>query len=136
MDHTGLHELPFAKLVIIRDDIVEVMINEGVELNLDMVNQYHEFLLSHLKAPFSIIVNRIHSYTYDFEAQLSISSLPEIHAIAAVVYSRVARFSMESMASIPREKTLHSQFFNNKEDALIWAISQQEKLKIPEHHSS
>ena len=39
-----LHELPFAKIIILRDDIAEVMINDGVRMDTAMVEHssyYH-----------------------------------------------------------------------------------------------
>ena len=59
-------DLPFATIIKLREDIAEVIINEGVEMNLDMVNQYHEYLLLHFKAPFSLLINKVNSYTYNF----------------------------------------------------------------------
>jgi len=42
-----LHELPFAKIIILREDIAEVIINDGIKMDSEMVDQYHDFLLSH-----------------------------------------------------------------------------------------
>lgn len=64
-----LHELSFAKIIILREDIAEVIVNEGVEMTVEMVDEYHNFLLSHLRAPFSLLVNKLNAYTYDFDAQ-------------------------------------------------------------------
>lgn len=58
-----LYELSFAKIIILRDDIAEVMINDGVLMDVDMVAKYHEFLLAHLHAPFSLLINKINSYS-------------------------------------------------------------------------
>jgi len=46
------YDLPFAKIIVLRNDIAEVIINDGIDMDLAMVNEYHKFLLSHLKAPF------------------------------------------------------------------------------------
>ena len=54
-----LHELPFAKIIILQDDLAEVLIDEGVVMNAQMVAQYHEFLLSHLQAPFALLINKL-----------------------------------------------------------------------------
>ena len=63
-----LYELPFAKIIILDDNIAEVMIDHGVEMDVEMVEQYHDFLLSHLRPPFSLLINKIKSYAYDFHA--------------------------------------------------------------------
>ena len=41
-----LYELSFGKIIIISDDIAEVIIDEDIEFNLKMVDEYHEFLRS------------------------------------------------------------------------------------------
>jgi len=70
-----LYELPFAKIIILDENLAEVIINEGIEMDINMVEQYHEFLLSHLQPPFSLLINKVNSYTYEFYAQLGLSAL-------------------------------------------------------------
>jgi len=79
-----LHVLPFAKIIILQKDIAEVMINDGVEMDTKMVDQYHDFLLSHLHPPFSLLINKVNSYTYDFQAQIHLATLKEINAMAVI----------------------------------------------------
>jgi len=120
-----LHELPFAKIIILRDDIAEVMINDGVRMDTAMVEAYHDFLLSHLHAPFSLLINKINSYTYDFHAQEKLATLKEINAMAVVAYNRVTRITTETLASYPRDVKWNLEIFSNRGEALAWLISQQ-----------
>jgi len=122
-----LHELPFAKIIILRDDIAEVMINDGVRMNEEMVEQYHDFLLSHLRAPFSLLVNKINSYTYDFHAQEKLATLKEINVMAVVAYNRVTKLTTETLASYPRDVKWNLEIFSNRDDALAWLLSEQRK---------
>lgn len=121
-------ELPFGQIIKLREDIAEVIINEGIEMDLNMVNQYHEWLLSHLKSPFSILVNKVNSYTYDFEAQMALGTLKEINVMAVVVYNNAAKFSTEDLASRPRIKDWNISIFSNREQALTWLKLNQEIL--------
>ena len=121
-----LHELPFAKIIILRDDIAEVMINDGVKMDIAMIEQYHDFLLSHLRMPFSILVNKINSYTYDFDAQEKLATLKEINAMAVVAYNPVTEITTEILASYPRNVKWNLRIFSNRDDALAWLLSQQE----------
>ena len=121
-----LHELPFAKIILLRDDIAEVMINDGVKMDIAMVEQYHDFLLSHLRAPFSILVNKINSYTYDFDAQEKLATLKEINAMAVVAYNPVTEITTEILASYPRNVKWNLRIFSNRDDALTWLLSEQE----------
>ena len=120
-----LYELPFAKIIILRDDIAEVMINEGVQMNLDMVEQYHDFLLSHLQAPFSLLINKVNAYSYDFDAQQKLATLKEIRAMAVVAYNRVSRIATETLAAYPREVKWNLKIFSDRQEALNWLKVQQ-----------
>ena len=122
-----LHELPFAKIIILRDDIAEVMINDGVSMNEEMVAQYHDYLLSHLRAPFSLLINKINSYTYDFHAQEKLATLKEINAMAVVAYNQVTKLTTETLASYPRDVKWNLKIFSNRDDALAWLLSEQDE---------
>lgn len=121
-----LYELPFAKIIILRDDIAEVMINEGVQMDAGMVQQYHAFLLSHLQHPFSLLINKVNAYSYDFDAQEKLATLEEIRAIAVVAYNRVSRIATETLASFPRAVKWNLKIFSSREEALSWLEAQQE----------
>ena len=123
-----LHELSFCKIIILREDIAEVIVNDGMELDLKMVNQYHEFLHSHLISPFSVLINRINSYTYNFDAQINIGTLKEINAIAVVSYNRVTDITSKGMALLPRQREWNFNIFSNREEALVWVESEQDNL--------
>ena len=121
-----LYELPFAKIIILRDDLAEVMINDGVQMDIDMVEQYHDFLLSHLHAPFSLLINKVNAYTYDFNAQQKLATLKEINAMAVVVYNPVSKMTTETLASFPRNVKWNLEIFSNRDEALAWLLVQQE----------
>lgn len=123
-----LHELYFAKIIILRDDIAEVMINDGISMNAEMVEQYHAFLLAHLQAPFSLLINKVNSYTYDFQAQEKLATLNEINAMAVVAYNRVTEITTQTLASYPRDVEWNLSIFSNRDEALAWLVSEQEKL--------
>jgi len=120
-----LHELPFAKIIILDDNIAEVMVNDGVIMDVEMVDQYHDFLLSHLHPPFSLLINKVNSYTYDFDAQNKLATLKEINAMAVVAYNRTTKLTTESLASYPRDVKWNLNIFSNRDDALAWLLSNQ-----------
>jgi len=47
--------LPFGKIKILQSNIAEVIINDGVVIDLEMVYTYRHLLQSHLEAPFSLL---------------------------------------------------------------------------------
>ena len=123
-----LHELPFAKIIILREDIAEVIVNDGVEMDAGMVEQYHDFLLSHLHAPFSLLVNKINAYTYDFSAQEKLAALKEINAMAVIAYRLVTEISTETVAAFPREIKWNLKIFSNRDEAFAWLVYEQHRL--------
>jgi len=98
-------------------------------MTLAMVNQYHDFLLSHLISPFSLLINKLNTYTYDFEAQMNLATLKEINAMAVVAYSRSTTISTEYLkSSVPRDIDWNLKIFSNREEALNWVRLEQERL--------
>lgn len=130
-----LHKLDFANIVILRADIAEVVVHDGVEITQVMVDQYHDFLLEHLATPFSLLINKLHSYTYDFSAQKSIANLEQIKAIAVVVYNEISKASTESLINFPREKPWNIEMFSGREMALEWLIAEHDEIDAQINHS-
>jgi hypothetical protein len=123
-----LHELPFAKIILLNKDLAEVLINDGVEMNTEMVAAYHDFLLAHLQAPFSLLVNKVNAYSYDFEAQANLATLEQINAMAVVTYNRISKISTESLASMPRSREWNLRIFSDRGEALAWLRSEQSRV--------
>ena len=121
------HKLPFATIDIIRDDIAEVRINDGFEMDEKTVEQYHSFLLSHLHAPFSLLINKVNAYSYSFGAQEKLATIKEIRAMAVVTYSQGSKDTTELLASIPRNTEWNLNMFSDRTKALNWLLSQQNK---------
>jgi len=129
----SLHKLRFAKIIILQENIAEVIINEAVEIDNEMVSEYHDFLLQNLSAPFLLLINKINSYTYTFDAQIKIASLPEIKAMAAVTYNKATEVATRNLASLPRDNTWNIQIFPDRDTALDWLTSLQSDPTSPTH---
>ena len=123
-----LHELSYAKIIILQEDIAEVIIDDEVVMDVQMVEHYHDFLLSHLSPPFSLLINKVNSYTYDFNAQLKLATLVEINAMAVVAYDRITEITTESLASYPRSEKWRLKIFSNRNDAMAWLLLEQKKI--------
>jgi len=123
-----LHKLDFANIVILRSDIAEVIVHDGIEITQYMVDEYHAFLTQHLSAPFSLLINKLHAYTYDFSAQKNIANLEQIKAIAVVVYNEISRASTDSLIRFPRENPWNIEMFTGREMALEWLIAEHDSV--------
>lgn len=122
-------ELSFLQIFLLREDIAEVIVNEKVELNSRMVKEYHEFLLTHLSSPFSLLINKKNNYTYSDEAQQALGSLNELNSLSFLVYDEIAELSIKSLAvGMPRQEPWNMQIFTKRDEALAWLVSEQNKL--------
>jgi len=120
-----LHELSFGKIIILKEDIAEVIINHGVELTGQLVDEYHDFLCNHLQVPFSLLVNKIHDYSYNFAAQKKLAAIPEINSMAVVVYKQASERVTQLLTVIPREIDWNMKIFSDREMALAWVEDNQ-----------
>ena len=114
------YTLGFGKIIIHNDHLAEVIVDDGVEMDIDIVNTYHAFLRAHLQAPFSLLINKLNSYSYTFEAQREIMSVPEIVRVAVVAYRESTRASTESLLSISNKLSFDVKIFAEFEEALSW----------------
>ena len=117
-------KLPFAEIKVIHHNIAEVIIDEGIEMDLSIVKQYHDFLLTHLSAPFSLLINKINAYSYTFEAQVELATLKEINAMAVVTYNNQTKAATQYLAKLPRDKPWHLEMFTDRSIALNWLTQQ------------
>lgn len=124
----GVHRLSFADISILQNDIAEIVVDEGVEIDQLMVAEYHQFLLANLSAPFAVLVNRKNAYTYTFEAQKTLAAINEMNAIAVLAYNRLARLSTEAINNMPREVDWNMQLFSDRNEAFNWLLCQQRLL--------
>lgn len=127
------YTLSFGTITVLKDDLAEVIINEGVVMNEIMVDLYHDFLLSYLKAPFSLIINKKNSYSYTFEAQKIIANLKEIYAMAVIVGTNAAVMSTKTLMQINASNNWNIKLFRTKPEALEWIESLHE-YSLQEHH--
>jgi hypothetical protein len=104
----------------LQDNLAEVIINQGVEMTGDMVDEYHDFLRSHLVAPFSLLVNKVNAYSYDFDAQKKLATIPEIERMAVVAYKPSTVNVTELLTKLPREREWKLKIFAERDAALAW----------------
>ena len=115
-----VYKLSFGSVTILAPNLAEVVINEGVimdELNID---EYHDFLLTNLDAPFSLLVNKKHAYTYTFEAQKIIGKLKGIKTTAVVTSTTGALMSTEMLMHINNDVRDTVKIFKSREEALAY----------------
>lgn len=120
-------ELPYGKILILQKNIAEVIINEGIVMDELMIDHYHDVLRFNLVAPFYLLVNKKHSYSYDFNAQRNLATIEEIEAMAVVTYNRVTSMTTEMLDKLPRKEKWNLKIFSTREEALHWLLEEQRK---------
>lgn len=115
--------LSFATIHVLEKNLAEVIIDEGIIMDEIMVDEYHDFLLTNLSAPFSLIINKQNRYSYTFEAQKMICNLKAIHLIAVIVNSAGALMATEMLIKLNEHNNWKIEVFKDKEAALKWISS-------------
>ena len=112
--------LSFGQIGTIEPRISEVVVNSGIEMNMDMVIEYHDYLTSHMDETVGLLINKKNDYTYDFEAQKHLVDLPHIKAMAVVVYRQATRIATESLVQLKRTHPWNLCIFDDYDEALGW----------------
>ncbi|GAA3610144.1 hypothetical protein Q4Q39_16715 [Flavivirga amylovorans] len=114
------YELSFGTIFIIRNNLAEVIAKEAILMDEIKVVELHDFLLDNLEPPFSLLVNKKHSYSYTFQAQRKIAHLKGLHALAIVIGTSGALMSTETLLNVNGNIYKNIQVFQDREKALVW----------------
>ncbi len=114
------YKLSFATIYILKNNLVEIIADEGVVMDEVEVDELHDFLLSNIDSPQLLLINKKYSYSYTFKAQTMLASLREIKAVAVTHSSAGALLSTESLIGINQSLQSKVKIFQNREQALEW----------------
>ncbi|NQZ52341.1 MAG: hypothetical protein HRT95_19865 [Moritella sp.] len=115
--------MSFGEIIILKPNLAEVIIDSDVVIDLEMVDEFHELLLTNLEQPFNLLINKVHQYSYTFEAQHQIGTLEQINLMAVVAYNSVTESSTACLLLIPRAIPWNMQVFKDRKSALNWLAS-------------
>ncbi|MFG0247801.1 MAG: hypothetical protein ACF8OB_02855 [Phycisphaeraceae bacterium JB051] len=117
--------LSFGAIRILSHEIMEVVVDEGLELTLEQVAEYHEFIIDRMPVGCGILVNKANSYTYNFEAQQNIFLKGHIKAFALLVHNTSAKLASESLILMQRGRIdSEIKIFEDFDTALQWLADQ------------
>lgn len=112
--------LSFGKIVILNKNLAEVIVDEGIIFDEVMVDEYHDFLSNNLYTPFSLLINKKHSYSYTFGAQKKIGHFDGIKAMAVIALTSGGVMSTETLVNINGNSKWNLKLFQEREQALVW----------------
>ena len=109
------HRLSFGYFTLLAENIVEVCIDDGIELSLEMIEECDQFFKAHIFGDFGMLINRINEYSYSYEAQLSVGSYQGLKAIAFVYYTEECKSLVEKLNLTRASDNWNSQIFSGLE---------------------
>lgn len=128
------HRLSFAYFNKLSGNILEVVVDDGIEMTLEMVEECHEFIATHFSHEFGILINRVNNYTYAYEAKLSVASYEKLKAIAFVYYSQEGKLITEKLTKARSCDLWNCRVFSGLElgwqQAYHWLLQEMIPIKI------
>jgi len=115
-----MHQISFARIYILHSKLAEIIVDDGIDINMVMVNEIHTSLLSLLDDTFSLLVNKTHAYSTQLDALIEFGTLRAIDKIAVFAPNKLAKMSADFSASIPSSAELNIEVFTDRDDALAW----------------
>lgn len=112
--------LPFGEVRRIKNHLAEVVIFQGVTMTLQDVRLYNKTLTDMHSDTFGLIVNKRYQYTYTFDAQRELIDIPNLKAVAILVYTSASTHSTKAVLSVMRNKIEHVEIFSLRKDAIAW----------------
>ena len=115
------HKFSFGKIGVLRKEIAEIIIDEGTDINIAMVDEIHRYLLSIFTHSFSLLINKTNSYSTQLDALIKFGTLSTINKIAVYTPNKLAKRSADFAADIPTSTELNIQFLQKIiQNGLIW----------------
>ena len=109
------HRLSFASVKLINPNIAEVIVDAGVNISIEMVEEYEALLGQLFHDDFALIVNKINPYDYAYEAKLSIGSHEKLKAIAVIYYNKNAEKIASEIANLRQIDGWNVRFYSGLE---------------------
>lgn len=124
------YRLDFCTIFHRDDDIAIIEIDEGVNIDADMAQELVALTENKLgDRPFALLSNRIHSYSLSFDAMSALANLPNLVALAFVVYTDKSQLLIETQNFfISTMKKRPVKIFTNMDDAMEWLQGELSKL--------
>jgi hypothetical protein len=125
------YSLSFCSVFHRDDGIAVIKIDEGVEVDADMAKEVIDLAASVLgEAPFALLSDRKNSYSLSFAAMSALANMPNLVALAIVIYSDQSRLLVEAQNFFV--SALHKRpmrIFTDTDTATNWLRAELGKVK-------
>lgn len=127
------YRLDFATFNILPNNIIEVVVDEGVSLTLEMCEEVRKTLAPVKSNDFACLINKINDYELSFESQFNMISEDNLRAIAFVYYNEKTKLQAEKLIELRKVDNWNVRVFSGREigwqEAHDWLNSEMNKLK-------
>ena len=120
MDEFNERRLAFCQLTRLPGGIIEIIPDEGVEIDLAMVEELDASLMAAMGASFAILVDKVNSYSMTFDAQMKIGLLQGVQATAVVVYNSAGEMGTEQIKAMTDGEEKKIEIFFERSHAISW----------------
>jgi len=90
------YKLDYCTIQVHGDNILLFEINDGVNVDSEMVAELTRLADENMEGHFGILSNRVHSYSLSFEAMAALARYDNLAALAIVVHSAKSRMLVET----------------------------------------
>ncbi|BCD99880.1 hypothetical protein [Marinagarivorans cellulosilyticus] len=115
-----MHRLSFCRLQIIDQNIVEIILDDGVEISGQMVDEFFAAIEGKMNSQISILLDKATQYSYTFDALIKLSESTKIRNIGVITYDALSRSSAIYMMERFNKSKKNVKLFESREDALAW----------------
>jgi protein-tyrosine-phosphatase len=111
-----LNNLSFGTFQEIEPNIVEIIVDEGIELSDRHIEQIETGLLEKYDNSYALLINRLNSYSHTHASMQKVARLKRLVAIAIVVYSDIS----EQVAKIHQVLQDNVRIYQDRDSAIVW----------------
>ena len=120
---TSSYALSFATVKFLRPNLIEIVVNDGVEITVAMLDEWVDFMLRRGEGPYYVLVNKVNGYSYSFDAQMHLSSIDCVKAAAVVTYTVTGPFITQSIVEMLQDDPKWEiETFAERDAALNWLL--------------
>lgn len=117
-------QLQFGGVKLLNANLVEVFINAGVEVDLQMVLECEKMLTELMGGAYGILLNEKHVHSFTPEAKAHCRQMNGLKAIAVVMKTKFTDIANKYLESFSEDSGDNERVFYDRDKALEWLESQ------------
>ncbi len=120
----SIQHFEFCMISTLNEHCAEIVFKNGVDVTSRMLDEIQDWINNNIKSPVRIIINKIFSYSYTFDAQLQLPSLSNNVATAVVCYNDMSEKTTMILHTTTNHQSWNMKIFYDRGEALNWINEQ------------